>query len=96
MAYGDNAKQESGAMMDIKQVPNERLVAILNPPPPEPLDQRDEELNHLRRQVDQFQKTVYETVGKLAAVSELTVRQQKKIDDLEGRLNRMAPPSSQS
>ena len=89
-------KQASGGMMDIKRVPNERLMEILDPPPPKPVDERDEEVNHLRRQVDQFQKTVYETVGKLAAVSELTVRQQKKIDELEGRLNRMAPPSSQS
>lgn len=85
--HQDEARASSG--MDIKKVANERLVEILDPPPPESVDTRDEEVNHLR-------KMVYEMVGKLAAVSELTLRQQKKIDELEGRLNRMAPPSSQS
>ena len=89
-------EERAAGGMDIKKVPNERLMEILDPPPPEPVDTRDEEVNHLRRQVDQFHKTVYDMVGKLAAVSELTVRQQKKIDELEGRVNRMAPPSSQS
>ena len=85
--HQDEARASSG--MDIKQVPNDRLVEILDPPPPAPVDTRDEEVRHL-------QKVVYEMVAKLAAVSELTLRQQKKIDELEGRVNRMAPPSSQS
>ena len=78
---------EEASSMDVKRVPNELLVEILNPPPPKPVDQRDEELNHLR-------KRSYEMLTKLAAVSELTVRQQKKIEELEGRLARLEPPSS--